>query len=145
MSIKYQNELDVLKQAFSLGRDEYYNTYVEAKKNPSSESAQNAYNRAKNAVTTANSDLFVLENEVRSKINELTDNISSFDKRINKMKNINQNLEEKSSKMQGTDKGAKVRFVNSRQASYTLLYKTIAITIIGFYTISKLRGQVTPQ
>ena len=56
MSIKYQNELDVLKQRFCLGRDEYYNTYVEAKKNPSSESVQAAYNRAKNVVTTANSD-----------------------------------------------------------------------------------------
>jgi hypothetical protein len=145
MSGDYQNKLEALKTAFCLGRDEYYNTYVEAKKNPSSESAQAAYNRAKNAVTTANSDLFVLENVVRGRINELTEKISSFDEKISEIKNTNQSLDEKSSKMQGTDKGAKVRFVNSRQASYTLLYKTIAITIISFYTISKLRGQVAPQ
>lgn len=140
MSVNLQKNLDGLKTSFSLAKDEYYKTYPDAKLYPKVESYQQPYNRAKDIITSTNADLFVLENETRGKINKLSNEIESIDEKINEIKKTNEALELKLSNMEGTDEGAKVRFNNSRLSSYTSLYKTIFLTIVSFYTISKMRS-----
>lgn len=139
MTADYQKKLDGLNTSFSLAKDEYFKAYPQAKLYPKVSNYQKPYERAKEIITSTNSDLFVLENEIRSNISKISKDMKSIDDKINEVKNSNEKLQIKSSSMEGSDKGAKVRFINSRQSSYTALYKSIFLTVIGFYTVSKLR------
>lgn len=141
MSVDYQKKLDGIKTSFSLASDEYLTSFPQSQIYPNVNNYQDAHKRSKDLIKSINSDLFILENEISSNISSFGKEIKSINRNIQKIKEINENLEKESSNIEGKDKGAKVRFINSKQLSYTALYKTIFLTIIGFYTFIKLRKQ----
>lgn len=141
MPVDYQKQLDGIKTTFSLARGEYLKAYPQAKMYPNVDSYQQSYKRAKDIIISSNADIFTLENELRGNVSSLGKDIESINEKIAQIKSTNQKLEDKSSNMEGADKGANVRFINSRQLSYTALYRTIFLTMIGIYTIGKLRSQ----
>lgn len=141
----YQTRLDNIKTTFSLAKDEYISTYPNSKLYPNVSSYQDPFINAKNTINSINADLFVLENETGSRIENLSNEIEDASVRISDLKNDNKQLEEDSTNMKGSDQGSKKRYIDSQQRSFLELYSSVALGVIAFFTFTKMRNLLNTQ
>ena len=132
MAKNFQKKLSDFKTQFSLATDEYVETYAHAKQYPRVVKYQTPFRNAEQAVTDANAGLFALEGEVRSDVTKLANQLKQTDRKIDELKETNDQLKQEASDIKGVDKGAEGRSTNARQTSYMAMYSSAALLAVGY-------------
>ena len=97
------------------------------------------FRNAEQAVTDANAGLFSLEGEVRSEVTKLANQLKQTDRKIDELKETNDQLKQEASDIKGADKGAEGRSENARQNSYMSMYSSAALLAVGFFAYKAIR------
>lgn len=139
MDKNFQKRLSNLKTQFSLAVDEYIATYPQAKQYPNVVTYQTPFRNAEQAITDANAGLFSLEGEVRADVTKLANELKQTDRKIDQLKEANEELSQKASDIKGADKGAEGRSTNARQNSYMAMYSSAALVVVGYLAYKAVR------
>ena len=139
MAKNFQKKLSDYETQFSLAREEYVNTYAQAKQYPNVVRYLSPFRNAEQAITDANAGLFSLEGEVRSEVTNLANQLKQTDRKIDELKETNDQLKQESSDIKGADKGAEGRSENARQTSYMSMYSSAALLAVGYFAYKAVR------
>lgn len=137
MDKKFDKQLNNIKTTFSLASDEYISSYPNAKIFQGSESYQRPFRRDRQTLSEANADLFELDAQVNSKIDQQQVIIQKLNKQISELKIINEKLENELANLKSSDRAAIGRYTNSQERSFISLYTglTLAGVAAGTYHI----------
>jgi FtsZ-binding cell division protein ZapB len=136
----FQTRLDNIKTTFGMATDEYIARYPLATMNPKVKTYQTPFQNALKSINSVNADLFLLESEVSSAIDNISQDIKQSNTKITELKNSNDALEKDVDNARGADKGSKKRYTDSQQKSFLELYSSIGLGIIAYFTFIKIRG-----
>lgn len=139
MAKNFQKKLSDYETQFSLASGEYVDTYAQAKQYPNVVRHITPFRNAEQAITDANAGLFSLEGEVRSEVTKLANQLKQTDRKIDELKETNDQLKQESSDIKGADKGAEGRSENARQTSYMSMYSSAALLAVGFFAYKAIR------
>jgi hypothetical protein len=129
-SSDYKTQLNTLNSSFSTLIDNFYNTYIIHHINPSSTEYSQIYSQEKGQITSLNSSLFNLKNDVQSSITSLQQDNSKLNSKLEKERSSNNILKQKLGEKRGKELGALHLIVESKQ-SYNYQYVKNTTLFLG--------------
>lgn len=133
-----QSIVDNINTTFNLATEEYIIRYPPAKMNPDVETYQAPLQNAINSINEVNAELFLLESELYSNIENHRNNISVSNNKITELKTSNKKLEKNIDNIKGSNKGSIKRYRDSQKRSFLDLYSSIALAFVAYYTFNKM-------
>jgi len=129
-SSDYKTQLNTLNSSFSTLIDNFYNTYIIHHTNQSSTEYSQIYAQEKGQITSLNSSLFNLKNNVQSSITSLQQDNSKLNSKLEKERSSNNILKQKLGEKRGKELGALHLIVESKQ-SYNYQYVKNTTLFLG--------------
>jgi hypothetical protein len=143
---KYENNLKVLSETFPHILDEFKKYYTFFNKNPENNEYQHLHSSVKSNIQNANSQLFIVTNEIQSNVDELNVLIKKLNTKINKEKVTNADLKMKLGILNDENDATGLMISNYKE-TYNIQYFTNVVIFFGImiacFIIYKIFGPLT--
>jgi len=141
MTSSFSQQLANINTTFSLALDEFRKNYVLANVNKNIPKFEQALRSDKETIKEVASDMFELSNNIDKDIEQLSQQIETGDKQIERIRNINKELEQDLETLMSGNNASKGQLVNIKKIANTQLYYGIGLLLAGSGFLLLMRGR----
>lgn len=131
---QFKKKLNELSQRFNLVLEGWERNYVAFKTFPGYQENKNLFQREQNGIDEANSELFLLKNNIEESSKTLNETIQKKDRDINRLKTENTSLSKNAQSIQGSDL-ASAEMVKNFETEYRMALSSLATHSLGVLLI----------